>query len=165
MGIFNKSETLETQLADTKQKLTAAETHITELEEENKTFAENIKTANDAAAQAKADADTAAKSAEVANAAHESAVAAHAEFKKTVAGFLGIDPSADVTQELIEKTINDKAQAKAIDIAASQGTQPVPTARTTNSAADEKQMSRTDFQNLNPREKSAFCLGGGKLTD
>lgn len=122
MGLFIKSETLETQLATSNQKLTVAETHITELEEENKTFAENVKAANDAA-------ETARNEAQSAKEARAVAENSFAEFKKNVSGLLGIEGDAEVTREALEKAINDKAHAKALEIAASQGaTAPVPTA-------------------------------------
>ena len=58
-------------------------------------------------------------------------------------------------------TANESANAKAIEIAAQAGLAPLDVSADEND--NSKQMSRADFNKLNAKAKSDFCVNGGKI--
>ena len=127
MSLF-KSKSIETDLAEsqatlvaTQQKLTAAETHVLELEENNTALAAE----RDAA---KLEAQTVNEAYEASHAAYQK-LAGESEIDKvtvaTLASWMGVE--GEVTKETISAVIDAKAHARALDIAAGQGCAAVPT--------------------------------------
>lgn len=76
------------------------------------------------------------------------------------------DSMAELTleNELLKAAVtaaNESANAKAIEIAAQAGLAPLDVSADEND--NSKQMSRADFNKLNAKAKSDFCVNGGKI--
>lgn len=160
MGIFNKSGSIESRLAEAEQNLVNEQTHSAELEAELKSANEKVSTAEGKLAEAQATAGKIMK-------ASATQAEAMVEVVSIFASSLGLtnDEVAALDQEKLSTKINELAYRKAVEIAASQGAPPVRTdsAMAGNDQDEVKLAFETAAQEPDPLKRAKLFSKARKM--